>query len=654
MAMLAVAAILMIALLPEWGDDEDAVPAGTEGTEGTEPPVDTIDQRQTHFESNLGPFDVKIPLFSANITQGYATTEELEYDLEQLAKFLLNDAINSNVKAGIREPGSEEDGGEILMGAVPPTGAEPEAGDQAFAATDTSGGDGSLSEATDFETNNQEENVDKADKAKSNGNLFFVAYDDYLLVWDTKGELKENITMPPIELTGNPYDQEYPNDMIVAEPQPEPLMMMPPIYWNPKPYIQALLLEGNRLTVIVSGYGYAFAAELNEPPILNDYLGTHIRVYEINDDHLELVKTKDVNGSFRNAYSVENNAYVVTQSWMNTYDHLLLPIQRWQPMFVNLDDESYLEEVLIYAEQELIPDFVANLRAELGVNGEIDLARLSVYADSISGSSEIETSLFANSMANAFTQVVSFDMTEVTDDLSESTELTVQSSGTFQPGSFGQVYATEGMIIVADQGWNWVEEEEGSAQTTYLLGFRLQGASSVPAMIGSVPGYLLNPYSLDFVEVGEDSYVRIATTMNFWFFGGFADDMIVMDTAVDGGEMAATSGGAAVSSPTAEGVDTTTLPAREDNDADVEVAQGVPDEGESINPNDQDGVDVEVAPDVPDTVESVDLNDQEGSSTKNQVIIMKITDQEGSEAKLEKVGSVTLGKKDEVRLGGLH
>jgi uncharacterized secreted protein with C-terminal beta-propeller domain len=573
-ALLAVAAIL-VALLPDW--------APTNPPDGSHGKTD-LGKSQAFFESHEGPFDIKIPLFSADITEGYATLEEAEEDIEQVAKFLLNEAITSNVKAGKR--------GQIYVD--PPIFVAEEAGDAA-PVDDTNGGaamaaESNLAGATDFETNNQEKNVDKADLAKSDGKFVFAAYGDYLLVWtaDT-GDIRARIQMPPIDIP----EQEYPDDVFIDMPMTESSMMVV----NSKPYIESLLLEGNILTVIVTGYGQSFTTDLEESPILWDYLGTHIRVYEINDmGDLALVRTKDVNGSFRNAYSIGNNGYIVTKTSIN-WDHLLSPIQRWQPNFSDMDDAEYLEAATSVAEDELISLFISRLLEDLQVNGNIDLARLSLFADSISADGSAETSLFAGGVANAVTQVISFDMSLVNE-----AEFTVNIAATFQPGHWGHVYATDGMIIVADQGWSWIEEEGESAEKTYLIGFRLDGPSSSHALVGSVPGHPLNPYSLDFVEVKGKSYLRIATTESFWSFGitGGGIMMAMEEDGNIGAEEGSTGG--------------------EDGLAEVVEAEAA------------------TAP-----------QEEPDSSTKNQVFILEIpnANSHSSHKTLKEVGSVTIGKANE-------
>jgi len=541
LALLVVAAVL-IACIPDWNEQDDKNQGTTIQHESTL--LDHVegqkDSQILFFESSKGPFDVKIPLFSSRVTEGYNSTDELKKDLYQLAGFLLNDAITSNQDAGEFSYGYS-DGGDMMQ----PT-AENEKGDVAETAAAPSGGSGALENVDAYETNNQEFSIDRADVVKSDGSLVFAAYTDYLLVWATDGpEIITKIQMRPLNIT------DYYNGPRI-EPMPMPMdtttensaaeadvgdaatsekvsASARSWMWTPKPRIEALLIHENRLTVVISGYGMENVQNLGYIPILYEYLGTRIQVYDINDGDLQLVAETDVNGGFRNAYSVEENVYVVTQSNLNTWEHLLAPVQRWQPYFIGLDDDAYLRNVTALADEDLVNAFIDRLLAELQVNGEIDLARLSVFSDAIS-EDHADESLYMGGIANAITQVISFDMT-----MSSSTvktngvgKLLPQVSGTFHPGSWGQVYAMGSMIIVADQGWSWIEADGKAAQKTYLVCFRLDGPSSTHAMVGSVDGSLLNPYSLDYVEKSEGSYVRIATTQTFWtpWFGIMEGDMM--------------------------------------------------------------------------------------------------------------------------------
>jgi hypothetical protein len=71
----------------------------------------------------------------------------------------------------------------------------------------------------------------------------------------------------------------------------------------PKPHIRSLLLSEGRLGVIVSGHGTCFLAELNEPTIISDFLGAHVRLYDASalntTGELKLLGMQDVHGCFQ-------------------------------------------------------------------------------------------------------------------------------------------------------------------------------------------------------------------------------------------------------------------------------------------------------------------------------------------------------------------
>jgi len=67
--------------------------------------------------------------------------------------------------------------------------------------------------------------------------------------------------------------------------------------------------------------------------------------------------------------------------------------------------------------------------------------------------------------------------------------------------------------MFAAQAYNWSPNYFGSVQTTYLLGFSLDGASATPSFLGSVPGYIGNQYYLNI----NNGIMSVATTVEtFW------------------------------------------------------------------------------------------------------------------------------------------
>jgi hypothetical protein len=363
--------------------------------------------------------------------------------------------------------------------------------------------------------------------------------------------------------------------------------------WKPKPYIQALLMnpQGNKLTVVVGGYGteYDSINSRNDitRPIIHSYMGTRIIVYDIEGDTFTKLSQKDVNGYHVDSYAVGNNVHVVTKMSLNTYDHLTRYLQRWT--FRGMDDDEYIEAAILKAE-EIIPDFVDNVIDIVTVDGNVILSRLAVFADSISDSSDTYMSdLFGGGIADTITQVNSFDMS--TTGSQENMELNVSKAAILQPGYSGYVYATDEWIWVTDQGWNWDIEESKYAEKTMLLGFRFNGASSTFSAVGSVEGRLLSQFSIDFVknEDKEDGnikeYLRIATTESFFQRGWWGFPRPMPTVFVE-----------------------------EDNS-------------------------------------SIEQEVEEESRTKNQIIIFKVPkvdDSNRQDNALVRLGSVELGKKDEV------
>ena len=537
---------LLVGFVPDWSSENEKLMLSSPSSADSADSGDSSIAQQ-YYVSNNGPFNIKIPLFSPNITDGYVSLDEAKQDIEQLAKFLLNDAIMSNSHCGwYRDPIAEE-GGEsdedlsFNQGAAPvspPASGTSDGATEGMAESnpDSGAADDDLENANDFDTNNQEENVDRGDLAKSDGKLIFTAYGHFLLVILAEtGEEVARVEIPPIELPQGEgsFNHGYP-DGTMEEPFMQPGfndVAMPP-YWNPKPNIDAILLEGNRLALVSSGYGIEYVPPIGalvQSPVLWDYQNTKLHLYDINDGDIAYVTSKSLNGSFRNAFSSEDSGYIVTQSEINTWDYLLGPIQCWQNKLAGLDDQDYFELAMSIAEVEVIPNFVASVLGALQAAGPVQLTRLSMYADSVSFDGEAELSLFSGGIANAITHVAAFDMSE---SIGQESDLTVKTAATFQPGNWGHVYAHKQMIIVADQGWHWSEVDQSSGDMTYLLGFRLDGPTATHSVVGSVPGHILSPYSLDLVEVQGQRYLRVATTQNFWRRWG--EDLAAEDAASEG------------------------------------------------------------------------------------------------------------------------
>jgi hypothetical protein len=540
-----------------------------DGSNATEIPNDpnnnTNDTEMTGVYKSFGPFEVEIPLYSPDVLTVYADEEEAQAGFRQFAFFFLDNVVNRNLgvpgfqNVGFGNNNFMQDGVQDMnRGPEAPQAGAPVDGDASFA-EETAGSAGRFpdevgDEVDDFGTNNQEENVDQADVAKSDGRFIYAAYGDHLLVMRVETEelvlkLKmpeidcEDSIIPPPIFEPPILEEEFPP---MEDPEADPNFgfglgdfgegedaedfptenaersSLPYYDFCQTPSIQALFLSDTRLAIVVSGYGSQFRA-MADPVVLPDFLSTHLRLYsteKLDDDTLEdeerlkLLGVQDINGHYQKGFLIDNIAYIATMSSLNTWYWLVNPNERWNPAYQYLADDEYVEAITTNAEEQ-VEGFVNELIAELSITtGELPtVANLNLLTDNPSGVDGFENIVFGEGYANSMVQITSFDMEEalVTSETEgqEEPELQFEITCKFLPTSWGQVYSAEDMLIVAGQGSHFDPVLRASEETTYLFGFKYDGVSTVPAVNGQVPGYLLNAYSLDYIN----GYLRVATTI---------------------------------------------------------------------------------------------------------------------------------------------
>jgi hypothetical protein len=100
----------------------------------------------------------------------------------------------------------------------------------------------------------------------------------------------------------------------------------PGYYYLPTPIVNRLVLQGDRLLVIINGSPHQIGSRVS--PILTDYLSTHVRLYKIVDKSagvLKLVSTSDLTGHFTDVRTIDGKAHVVTTSSVDTCTDLEAP-----------------------------------------------------------------------------------------------------------------------------------------------------------------------------------------------------------------------------------------------------------------------------------------------------------------------------------------
>jgi hypothetical protein len=556
---------------------------GTEATDppGTDPQVTIAPIVEFEYYQSVGPLSLQVPISSPNNVGVFDNEEQAKSAISDAALFLINNALLRNTgQKGFQNVALG--GANRGQGNREPVFGEPvfEAGvdDAGIADAPTSGAAAQdtaddLGNANGYDTNNQEDKVDQADVSKSDGKFIYTAVGDYLVVmraekvgdWTTDPDVQlvTKLQMPQIEWPeqdsgcyyGGPYvdyifaEPESPPEVKQAEPAFAADAIMPGYGCRPpKPSIQSLLLSENRIGVVVSGYGDRFRAELDEPTVLGDFLGTHLRLYDTSSldttGELTLLGVQDVHGSFSEGYMIGDVAHIVTMTYVNTWDYVISPVERWNPAFAKFDADEYLATVAASA-QQTADTFSDQVIKELSLSTGVLPKTATIGLDIDGGLSDepgFENVLFGDGYLNSMVQISSFDASQasVTSETAalEEPELELKQTVKFLPTSWAQVYSASDKLVVAGQGSRWVSSRRGSEETTHLFTFDLSGTVVTPEASGTVPGSLLNEYSIDYVG----GYLRVATTIrNFWFAdvvfrsGGFVPPVSVMTSEGDPG-----------------------------------------------------------------------------------------------------------------------
>jgi len=414
-------------------------------------PINSTSYNESVIED---PFEVEASIFLSNGTEPYASIEDLRKDIEALTKTFVNTVILQQANKNEYDFRGYEDN-DLESSLAMPSSEE-------GSMTVTGSSKGSFENVDDFETYQHEADVVKDDLVKSNGAFVFSADNNQIVVWDLEGTRFETKT---IRSAGSDECNIY---------------------------IQALLMnsEGNKLIVIASDYRYVKGLKITD-----SYVSTQVTVFDIQGSSLKEISQTYIDGDHVNSYSIGNDVHVVTKTMLNTWNYIENPLSRygWGD---DLTNEEYTAEAKRIADK-IIPDFVDEVINLVTEGEEILLSRLVGFPNAVNDYKSI-------------TEITSFDTSKI--EVEDDMELHVSRSLVFQPGNNEFVYATDEWIWVADENWSWGIDGQDYQQQTMLLGFRLDGASSTFAAIGTLSGRLLSQFSIDFVKDDDKEYVRIAVT----------------------------------------------------------------------------------------------------------------------------------------------
>ena len=456
----------------------------------TTTPSPPTDSAPREFNTSFVVFDDvngTLPLWGPTAVQGYqGDTDLFRLDVENAGLYMIRGVLAGPEAAFNRQPVAA-----FAEGAV----------DADTASTTSSASGSTVSETVDdFGNNNQEEGVEEGNVVASDGTTVWAAYQDYIVLWEARtGVDLGRVRLPAVQNAEN-------NGGGIAESS-----IYRPYYSRPN--IRAMVHQSNRLLVVAEGYGQETAVALDHDPILSNYKGTRLFVYDSTT--MDLLGSEDVHGYFNAVRAIGNNVHVVTLSGLYTYPYLVQPFERWQ--YPEMTDDEFVAHVKgLVLEEGVLKDFSAKMVQELG-DPLPNVARLSLLQSQFNASEP----LYYSDLMQTYAQVSSFDITADLATTNQAIPLSV--SGSFLPSWGSHVYAATDTLIVSMEGWDYDPVTYESTQSTYLLGLSLDGATSSPHSYGQVPGSSLNSYAID--VVGD--ILRIATTVNRGW--GFIREPIFID-----------------------------------------------------------------------------------------------------------------------------
>ena len=472
------------------------------------------------YTDSSQPISASLPIFTNASIQFYASCDDLRNDLINAVSIKVNQMIVdfSNI-----DP-------KIYDYSAPPTLTDSNSpvekgSSNEIASTSTSSGNtNTASGESSYGTNNQVAGVDQADVVKSTATHSFGAYGDKLIVWDvvTGKELSVTVMPKPAQNNNDPSGSSTtPSSPYVKRHAMVSIDGRPGFQ---RVRITGLLMDDTRLTVIVTGYQYFFwpyfyNGNVSKSRILDSYASTSIRIYDISNipidgSELPLVASQNLDGTFQDARSINNTAYIVTMTNVNTYPLLYYNLNRFQ-FDRSLNSSQYIQAATKLAVEKYIPEFVDQLIDEISnLNGNCQgitqLAMFRSVSDNSSDSSSVPSlDSFMEGVANIFT----LDMlqTPPLTNANSTTNITFYTTRTFIPNSYtSTIYASKETLVLSAVGYNYYSSLSSWQENTFLMAFQItQGNTNVQGLgSATIPGYLINSYAMDI----WDNHLRVAST----------------------------------------------------------------------------------------------------------------------------------------------
>eukprot|EP00970_Alexandrium_tamarense_P000298 scaffold32_cov190-Alexandrium_tamarense.AAC.16 len=527
-------------------------------------------------------FFSKVRMINPGVANGYDSCDALKDDITNALKHYANMVIvseksnNLYAKCDPSDPNWNPwglDDGVIYEGNEEMTSSAPipEDASISFDSAPAGGAESSSKVQEDsFGTNNQVEGVDEADIVKSDGNYVYAGYGDILYVWNaTDGSTGMSVTRMPYNDTKEedcevPPWGPMPIDVVILEDgmnSTEEVSVeatdmsseavtstgsasssnggrkarshqhrrasMPFFYdpcYKPKPRILSLLLQGTRLTAIVSEEQMLWRGltEDTKPSIINDYSSLTIRVYDTSSvptdgSSLTLLGERKIKGNYNAARSIDNTGIVVTTSYVDTY-LFANDLYRYQFAYCGLNDTEYEQkasEIALNKTESFMEQLVDELDLEIGCSNTFQIAAMQSGESNKDGSN--------GDLLSQFVQVLSFDASA---DFVDN-EIEVERAGAFAGGYLSSVYVARDFVAALNVGSTFVPSTSSWDQSTFVLGFNISSPVPRPFCYAEVSGQPINEYAADLYE----DHLRIATTEWHWSVQGSDRDSMSITTS---------------------------------------------------------------------------------------------------------------------------
>lgn len=461
--------------------------------------------------------------FNARVLDGYESCAVMQQDLEIVGQWLVDRAIEQNLQSYFYyydyETGTQNDSGTEVTddsdfdadietsdsGVVEVTNAVSDQSDnqnEAPTSNEASQDSDAAADEEGFTSNNQVEGVDEADFVKSDGTYIYMSYGKDIVVYDLAGNEVERESLPEVSTSSQKTvyrgTVNFTDELELGMIEPALDIWIAP---QDTESIAAMLFNGNRIVMIARGYQ-------TSNYMVNNY--TRVLLYDVDTQGaLTFVEDTLLNGSYLTGRMIDGQVYLVTSADLDQYS-LTRQFSPWSmsPRPTSKDDYLAAAETLAqtvispWAEStlnSLFADQEGNLNEALCQNVvQINNMRSGTSEDSASDDPADDDLGQSEELMDAFAGIVTFNMEEGLAGMS--------GSGTFLPLANLTAYASQDYLVLAGTGRSW--NQDSFDESTMLITFSLADRQVSPLAVGTVPGRVLNQFSIDF----HNDHLRVATT----------------------------------------------------------------------------------------------------------------------------------------------